>query len=170
MQAVNFRSFRQKLRHNKGSLKNFLSRMGKNPPRGLDKIAATLETEVWKEVDCMSCANCCKTMSPTYTRADIKRIAKHFSQTPEEFTKQWLRKDKEGDILNKSVPCQFLDLANNKCSIYAIRPLDCSGFPHLRKKKMVEYMHVHKQNIELCPATYKLVEKMQRLIEVKNQK
>ena len=29
------------------------------------------------------------------------------------------------------------------------------------KKKMVDYMHVHKQNIEYCPATYKLVEKME---------
>jgi len=25
-------------------------------------------------------------------------------------------------------------------------------------------MHVHKQNVELCPATYKMVEKMQELI------
>jgi hypothetical protein len=29
---------------------------------------------------------------------------------------------------------------------------------------MVDYMHVHKQNIEYCPATYKLVEKMQAAI------
>jgi len=165
MQAVNFRSFRQKLRHNKKSLKSFLTRIGKNPPRGLDTIAETLEKEVWGEVDCLSCANCCKTMSPTYTKTDIKRISKHFSQTPEEFTKQWLRKDRQGDLLNKTEPCQFLNLEDNKCSIYAIRPLDCSGFPHLRKKKMVEYMHVHKQNIEYCPATYKLVEKMQKLID-----
>jgi len=165
MQAVNFRSFRQKLRHNKKSLKSFLTRIGKNPPRGLDKITASLEPEIWKEVDCLSCANCCKTMSPTYTKADIKRISKHFSQTPEEFTKQWLRKDRQGDFLNKTEPCQFLDLTDNKCSIYAIRPLDCSGFPHLPKKKMVEYMHVHKQNIEYCPATYKMVEKMQKLID-----
>ena len=165
MQAVNLRSFRQKVRHNKKSLKSFLSRIGKNPPRGLDKITARVEKEVWKEVDCLSCANCCKTMSPTYTKADIKRIAKHFSQTPEAFRKQWLRKDRSGDLLNKTEPCQFLNLTDNKCSIYAIRPLDCSGFPHLAKKKMVDYMHVHKQNIEYCPATYKMVERMQQLIE-----
>ena len=165
MEAVNFRSFRQKVRHNKKALRSFLSRISKNPPRGLDNITAAVEKEVWKEVDCLSCANCCKTMSPTFTKTDIKRISKHFSQTPEQFTKQWLRKDRGGDLLNKTEPCQFLNLKDNKCSIYAIRPLDCSGFPHLPKKKMVEYMHVHKQNIEYCPATYKLVEKMQRLID-----
>ena len=165
MQAVNLRSFKQKVRHNKKSLKSFLSRIAKNPPRGLDTITATLEREIWKEVDCLSCANCCKTMSPTFTKTDIKRISKHFSQTPEEFTKQWLRKDRGGDLLNKTEPCQFLNLNDNKCSIYAIRPLDCSGFPHLPKKKMVEYMHVHKQNIEYCPATYRMVEKMQILMD-----
>ena len=64
-------------------------------------------------------------------------------------------------MLNKTEPCQFLNLTDNKCSIYEIRPVDCSGFPHLHKKRMVDFIHVHKQNIEYCPATYKLVEKMQ---------
>lgn len=41
---------------------------------------------------------------------------------------------------------------------------DCSGFPHLTKKKMVDYIHVHKQNVQYCPATYKMVEKMQALL------
>lgn len=161
MLKVNLRSFKQKVRYHKKGLKSFLTKLEKNPPRGLANLATSLEKEVWKDVDCLSCANCCKTMSPTYTQADIKRIAKHFDQTPAAFTKQWLRKDRIGDLLNKTEPCQFLDLKDNKCSIYAIRPLDCSGFPHLRKKKMVDYIHVHKQNIEHCPATYKLVEKMQ---------
>ena len=168
MQAVNFRSFRLKVHHNKKALRSFLTKINNNPPRGLDKLTATLEKEVWKEVDCLSCANCCKTMSPTFTKTDIKRIAKHFSLTPLAFSKKWLRKDRVGDMLNKTEPCQFLNLKDNKCSIYEIRPLDCSGFPHLPKSKMVDYMHVHKQNIEFCPATYKLVEKMQEAMAVGN--
>jgi len=161
MQAVNLRSFKQKVRYHKKGLKSFLTKVLKDQPHGLDKMAATLEKEVWKEVDCLTCANCCKTMSPTFTKTDIKRISKHFNQTPVEFSDKWLRKDRIGDILNKTEPCQFLNLQDNKCSIYAIRPLDCSGFPHLHKKRMVDYIHVHKQNIAYCPATYKLVEKMQ---------
>ncbi|HEX2684222.1 MAG TPA: YkgJ family cysteine cluster protein, partial [Ferruginibacter sp.] len=69
------------------------------------------------------------------------------------------------DMLNKTEPCQFLNLEDNKCSIYEIRPADCSGFPHLSKRKMTDYMHVHKQNIEFCPATYKLVEKMEEAVK-----
>lgn len=165
MQAVNLHSFRQKLRYHKKSFRAFLNKVAKTPPRGLDKLTASLEPEVWKEIDCLTCANCCKRMTPTFTRKDITRISGHFSMTPAAFTKKWLRKDRSGDLLNKTEPCQFLNLKDNKCSIYSIRPADCAGFPHLPKKRMVDYMHVHKQNLEYCPATYKLVEKMMAKLE-----
>ncbi|MCX6210992.1 MAG: YkgJ family cysteine cluster protein [Bacteroidetes bacterium] len=142
-----------------------MSKLEKKTPKGLDQITQKLSPEVWKEIDCLSCANCCKTMSPTFTPTDIKRIAHYFEMTPAAFKEKWLVFDKKDkDWLNKSQPCQFLNLKTNKCNIYAIRPADCSGFPHLTKRKMTEYMHVHKQNVELCPATYKLVEKMQDLM------
>jgi Fe-S-cluster containining protein len=159
---VNFRSFRQKARHRKTAYRRFLTRLEKNPPKGLDQLTITVEKEVWKEVDCLSCANCCKTMSPTYTLKDIKRIAAYLGMPVNTFKKKWLLKEKgfDGDWINKNLPCQFLDLKNNMCGIYAVRPVDCSGFPHLSRKRMVDYMHVHKQNIEYCPATFKMVEKM----------
>ncbi len=157
---VNLRSFRSKVKKNKTVFKRFLNKLLKEQPRGLDKIAAETDKEVWKETDCLSCANCCKTMSPTYTTADIKRISAHLEMTPDAFKKKWLRKDRGGDWLNKTEPCQFLNLENNYCAIYEVRPKDCAGFPHHTKRRMVDYMHVYKQNVEYCPATYKLVEKM----------
>lgn len=162
---VNLRSFRQKVRHHKSVLKRFLTKLEKKPPRGLDKIAAATDKEVWAETDCLSCANCCKTMSPTYTPADIKRISSHLKMESEAFRKKWLRKDRSGDWLNKTEPCQFLNLENNYCSIYEVRPADCSGFPHHTKKKFKDWVHVYKQNVEYCPATFKLVEKMRKKLE-----
>ena len=104
-------------------------------------------------------------MSPTFTKTDIKRISAHLEMTPAAFTEKWLTYDKkDNDWLNKLKPCQFLNLKTNMCSIYEVRPADCAGFPHLTKKKMTEYIHVHKQNIEYCPATYKMVEKMKVLL------
>ena len=103
-------------------------------------------------------------MTPTFTPKDLKRISAHFNQTPEAFTKQWLKKDSNKDLINKTEPCQFLNLADNKCSIYAIRPADCSGFPHLSKRRWKDYAHVHKQNIDYCPATFRMVEKMKLLV------
>ena len=80
-----------------------------------------------------------------------------------------LYKDKEGEWLNVNTPCQFLDRKTNMCSIYEVRPADCAGFPHLTKKKMTEYMHVHKQNVEHCPATFKMVEKLMEKILITKQ-
>jgi len=161
MQPINLRSFKQKVRYHKKAFKRFLSKLEKNPTKGLHKRVEEIDAEVWKETDCLSCANCCKTMSPTFTPKDIKRIAAHFEMTAQAFKDKWLEYDKkDGDWMNKSQPCQFLNLKNNKCSIYEIRPADCAGFPHLTKKKMVDYIHVHQQNIEYCPATYNMVERM----------
>ena len=72
---INLRSFKQKVRHHQKAFKKFLGKIEKNPPRHLDKIAEEIDAAVWKEVDCLSCANCCKSMSPTFTNTDIKRIA-----------------------------------------------------------------------------------------------
>jgi Fe-S-cluster containining protein len=95
----------------------------------------------------------------------MKRIATHFRMSVPAFKEKWLYKNKKGEWMNRSQPCQFLDLRTNMCSIYDIRPVDCAGFPHLTKKKMVEYMHVHKQNIQFCPATFRMVVKLMRLVK-----
>jgi len=167
MQAINLRSFKQKVRHHKKSLKSFLTRLEKNPPRKLDDLAIRVDKEVWHETDCLSCANCCKTMSPTFNTGDLKRISTHLGMSVKEFKEKWLYYDKKDkDWMNKQQPCQFLDLKTNMCSIYEVRPDDCAGFPHLTKKKMVDYIHVHKQNVSYCPATYKMVEKMKHLLSI----
>ncbi len=160
MQAINLRSFKQVVRHNKRRFRSFLTRLEKNVPRGLDNKVTIADKKVWEQIDCLSCANCCKTMSPTYTKKDIKRIAKHLDMTENAFREKWLYKDRSGDWMNKKQPCQFLDLKTNMCSIYAVRPRDCAGFPHHTKRKMTDYMHIYKQNVEYCPATYSLVEKI----------
>ena len=159
-EPFNLRAWKKTARLKRNSFRRFLTKLEKNAPRGIEKLTATLEKEVWREVDCLACANCCKTMTPTFTPADLKRISAHFGQAVDEFKAKWLYKERSsGDWMNKKQPCQFLNLSDNKCSIYAIRPADCAGFPHL-PKKMKDYVHVHKQNVEYCPATFKLVEKM----------
>lgn len=164
MDSINLRNYKRKVEKNKRRLRLVLSKVEKKAPLHLDQLAEKIDKEVWQEVNCLSCANCCKVMTPTFTVQDIKRISAHLGQTPKEFKDQWLVKDKNQDWTNKINPCQFLDLKTNMCRIYEIRPTDCSGFPHLAKKKMVDYIHVHKQNIEYCPATYAMVEKLEKAV------
>ncbi len=145
-------------------MRSFLTRLENKPPKALNKMANQADKEVWEEIDCLTCGHCCKTMTPTFTSKDIKRIAEYLTLTPTAFKKKYLIfvvKDKEWQ--NQKQPCPFFNLSDKKCTIYPVRPADCAGFPHLTKKKVTDYLHVHRQNIIHCPATYKWVEKMQIL-------
>jgi Fe-S-cluster containining protein len=158
MQTVNLLSFRQLVRHRRRRISNFLTRLEKKAPKGLDAQIRKADQAVWAKTDCLDCANCCKTMSPTYSKQDIHRISEHLGMSARAFRDKWLYRDKSGDWMNVKQPCQFLDLETNKCSIYAVRPRDCAGFPHHTKKQVLDYMHVYKQNISFCPATFRVVE------------
>jgi Fe-S-cluster containining protein len=167
MQPISLYSFRKKVSIYKKFFRRYLSKVEKLKPVGLDKLAEKLNAEVWQEVDCLTCANCCKTMTPTFTNKDIRRISAHLNMKPFEFKEKWLQYDKKDkEWTNKKQPCQFLNLTTNMCSIYEVRPDDCAGFPHLTKKKMVDYIHIHQQNVSYCPATYKMVEKMMEKIQI----
>lgn len=159
-------AFKKALKTNQRRFRSFLTRLEKHRVPGIEKIRAEADAAAWKDTDCLACANCCRTMTPTFTEADLKRIAPHFKMTPEDFKAKWLFKERgTGDWMNKKQPCQFLNLQDNKCSIYAIRPEDCAGFPHHTKKNMDDYMHVYSQNVAYCPATYKWVELMKERVE-----
>lgn len=165
MQAINLRLHKKKYLISKKSLRHFLTKVENNPPKDLDQLSEQIDKEVWQDTDCLSCANCCKKMSPTYSFQDMKRISAHFNMRIKDFKEKWLYYDKkEGDWMNVKRPCQFLDRKTNMCSIYEIRPADCAAFPHLTKKGMKDYIHVHKPNIEYCPATFKWVEKLKERV------
>lgn len=166
MQVVNLRKFTKKFESNKKQFRSFITRTEKKPPENLEVLSEKIDKEVWEQVDCLGCANCCKVMSPTYTYQDIKRISAHLGMKPKDFKEKWLYLDKrENDWMNKSRPCQFLDLKTNMCSIYEVRPTDCAGFPHLTKRPPTDFIYIHKQNIEYCPATLLFVEKLKEALE-----
>jgi len=167
MQKIDLKSLRKKFRKNKKHFRSFITKTENHLPKNFKSIAVEMEAEVWKETRCLSCANCCRSMTPTYTNADVKRISAHLGMQPAAFRKKWLYYDKkERDWMNTSQPCQFLDLRTNKCRIYAVRPRDCASFPHLTRKPFADYMYVHKQNIEYCPATMLFIEKLHHAIQV----
>ncbi len=164
---MNLKSFRAKAKKNKPALAKFLKKFDKKfIPEMREKINLPADAEVWQEVECLSCANCCKTMTPTFTKEDLKRISSHLQMSVKEMKAKWLEKDPDnGDWVNTNQPCQWLNLTDNKCSIYEVRPKDCSGFPHHKKKHFDNYNHVYEANLDKCPATYVLVEKIKKVVE-----
>jgi Fe-S-cluster containining protein len=166
MAKIDIQKYKRRAYRKKKVLGSFLKKLAKSKPKGILKTVAIAEKVVWEEVSCLNCANCCKTMTPTYTRKDVTRISKHFKMSYQQFYDKWLKVDENKDIVNKSIPCQFLG-KNNMCTIYEIRPVDCSGFPHFDRRDFL-YQAQEKtyiNNIKHCPATLVFVEKIKELVE-----
>jgi Fe-S-cluster containining protein len=161
---MNLEQFKKKSARQKEALKGFLQKLDELVPDDMPQLVAEEDTKIWPLTDCLSCANCCKKMTPTFTPGDIKRIAAHLEMTPAAFKAKWLYKDDTGDWLNKSIPCQFLE-ADNKCAIYEVRPVDCAEFPHHHKQPFDLYNDTFAQNLDYCPATYDLVNRLKKRVE-----
>ena len=127
--------------------------------KGVDEAAQQLHEEVFNEVDCLGCANCCKTTPPVVTKKDIKRIAKHLGITPKAFIRKYVIDDLTGDLVLSTVPCVFLE-PDNACSIYEVRPTACAGYPFTDVDHFTRRTYLHTANTIVCPATFEIVKRL----------
>ena len=139
--------------------KKLLNQLKKSRPRDLDDRFHELHEEVFQEIDCLECANCCKTTSPIFIPADIDRIAKGLRMKSVDFIEQYLRVDEEGDYVLKTAPCPFLG-DDNKCFVYEDRPRACREYPHTDRKRMYQIMDLTLKNTLVCPAVGRIVQKL----------
>ncbi|MDY3344808.1 YkgJ family cysteine cluster protein [Riemerella anatipestifer] len=144
--------------------KKFLEKLKKKPPKNLDYLTQEIHDEVFDKIDCLSCANCCKTTGPLFTTQDIERISKFLKLKPTQFEEKYLKIDEDNDWVLQQLPCPFL-FSDNTCMIYEVRPKACREFPHTDRKKIYQINHLTIKNIEICPAAFKWVEKMREKIE-----
>lgn len=156
---VDLKSFKLKAGRKKKIYEKFLRGLYYRKERKqIDLLAPKLNTEAFEKIDCLSCGNCCKTMTPTYLQSDLKRIAKHVGMTTEAYFDKYCELDESKDIVHKKTPCHFLQ-RDNKCSIYAIRPVDCSGFPHMHNRNpgFVGSFTANREFFHRCPISYYVV-------------
>ena len=144
--------------------KKFLSKLKKKPPKDLDYVMVDLHQSEFQKIDCLSCANCCKTTGPLFTNADIERISKHLRLKPQQFIARYLQVDEDNDHVLQQLPCTFLD-ADNYCSIYDVRPKACREFPHTNRKKFHQINNLTLKNVAICPAAFNIVEEMKRQLK-----
>jgi Fe-S-cluster containining protein len=145
--------------------KKFLQRLKQKDSRLLDEVFHTAHEEVFEEIQCLTCANCCKTTSPIFYQNDIERIAKFLRLKPGDFIEKYLRVDEDKDYVLKSSPCVFLD-GENACSIYEARPKACREYPHTNRKKMVQIMDLTFNNTLVCPAVLEMVERLKKISRI----
>ena len=142
--------------------RKFLDRIKARPPRDLDEQVMEADAAVWEEVDCLECANCCKTISPTFTQKDIERISGRLRMRPGAFVEEYLYVDEDDDFVLQQTPCPFL-LPDNKCNIYEDRPRACRDYPHTGKRKFHLHIGITKKNTLVCPAAFRVVEMLEEV-------
>lgn len=142
--------------------KKFFNRLARQKPKQLDQTVAQLHDEVFEEIDCLVCANCCKTTSPIFIDKDIDRIARHLGQRPAEFVDQYLHLDEDGDYVLNEAPCAFLG-EDNYCSIYEVRPRACREYPHTDRKNFHQILRLTLKNTAVCPAVFEVVKRLREV-------
>jgi uncharacterized protein len=131
--------------------------------RNLDEQFHQLHNETFRKIDCLACANCCKTTSPIFRDVDIKRLSKRLRLTESKFIDAYLKMDEDQDYVLRTAPCPFLG-EDNYCSVYEDRPLACREYPHTDRKNMYQILDLTRKNMEVCPAVSLIMKEISKKI------
>ena len=142
-------------------LKNFQKKNLKQLKK-MDCEIHELHNKYSEEIDCLQCANCCKTLGPMITDTDIQRMAKALRISPSEVVTTYLKIDEDGDYVFQEMPCPFL-MPDNYCIIYENRPKACREYPHTNRKKFYQVYKLSIKNAYTCPIAYEVLSGILRL-------
>jgi Fe-S-cluster containining protein len=151
-----FQELIDKAKAEKQTIKKEFNKLKTKKQKDVDLEFHKRHEAVFKKIDCLDCANCCKTTSPIFRDVDIKRISKELRMKESQFISNYLKMDEDSDYVLKSSPCYFLG-DDNKCSIYDVRPLACREYPHTDRKNMHQILSLTEKNTEICPAVATIV-------------
>ncbi len=163
---MNTEQFTSKAKKKEQENQKYLVRLKKMDSRKVDDAFHRMHDEVFDEIDCLQCANCCKTTSPIFYQTDIERLSRGLRMRPADFLEKYLRIDEDGDYVLKSSPCPFLG-EDNYCRVYEDRPRACREYPHTDRKKMVQIMELTLKNTMVCPAVFEMVERLKSVLVIK---
>jgi hypothetical protein len=152
-------------RSKKEENKKLLKKLRKLKDNKADELFHNIHFEVFKEIDCLKCANCCSTTSPIFYQRDIERLAKHLKLKPGKFIEQYLHIDEDNDYVLNQTPCPFL-MPDNYCMVYDARPTACREYPHTNRKRIKQIFSLTLKNSEICPAVSLIFEKITNEIQL----
>ena len=135
--------------------KRFLAK-NKKKLEGMDVQVHTLHDKITEQTDCLSCANCCRSLGPRIIDKDLERMAKVLRLKTADVIAKYLRIDEDGDMVFQSMPCPFLGV-DNYCSIYESRPKACREYPHTDRKRFYQIFNLSVKNAYTCPIVYKVL-------------
>jgi Fe-S-cluster containining protein len=156
---MDLNNFKEESQNRSKANKAFLEKLRRRKPKNLDDVVHQFHYETFDHIDCLECANCCKTTSPIVIDRDIDRIAKHLKMRPSQMIEQYLQLDNDGDYVFRETPCPFL-MPDNYCMIYEVRPRACREYPHTDRVRFHQILKLTWRNTLVCPAVLEIVEEL----------
>ncbi len=141
--------------------KIFFDKLKKNRPKDLDRVTNDFHHKAFEHIDCLKCANCCKTTGPLLKHKDILTLAAEKKIRQSEFAEKYLRTDEDGDWVFNKLPCPFLG-EDHYCSVYDARPAACREYPHTQQRKIIDKIPITYLNSMICPAVAEVVENLKK--------
>ncbi|WP_421918074.1 YkgJ family cysteine cluster protein [Marinifilum sp.] len=158
---IDLEQLKVKANQTEADTKEFFAKLKKKKPKQLDKIVHALHDEVFKELDCLECANCCKSISPIIIDKDIERLSKHLRMKPADLINRYLEVDNDNDYVFREAPCPFL-MPDNYCMVYENRPRACREYPHTDRKRFYQILNLSLKNTHYCPAVYEVSDRLKK--------
>lgn len=143
--------------------KYLMEKLKRMKRKDLDELFLDIHEEVFAEINCMECGNCCKVLGPKVNNRDVDRIGKYINMRSGKVRKNYLEVDEDNDFIFQSMPCPFLKEGNH-CSIYDARPKACAEYPHTDMPNMQKKLHITLKNSLVCPGIYRILERIKEEI------
>ncbi len=126
-----------------------------------DRILRRIAEDVEGQIDCTTCANCCRVATAKVAERDIEVLAKHLRLTRAKFLAAYtVESEEEGIILKRSKETGCVFLSGNECTVYEVRPDSCKRFPNMVRgngsilSRMWEFI----DRATYCPIVYNSLE------------
>lgn len=110
--------------------RTFIKAYSKLPEGRVDAMAERFAREAQAQIECTSCAACCRDNFIPVNDEEVERLAKRLEITPDDFRARYVQpKTNEHDTGIDAQPCPFLQ--DSLCSVYEDRPEVCQGYPYI---------------------------------------
>ncbi len=119
----------------------------------LDALVEETTNTVWQQIDCTTCANCCRSLQIVVDDKDIERLSKHLGVTPAQFSRRYVQIATDSTKHLEKTPCSFLG-ADNRCAVYEARPQACRDFPYLHTPGFRTRTLMMIDNSATCPIVF----------------
>ena len=96
-----------------------------------DRILRRVAQGIEDQIDCTTCANCCRVATARVSERDVERLARFLRIKPAAFLTDYTEpSEEEGTVLRRTgTGCVFLH--GTTCTVYEARPETCQKFPHV---------------------------------------